>query len=339
MTYPDVIWVIENTNSDHIASVRHMSVIPARTLGGRVASFLEGDDPDAFLAREKPRLLFFNKIFSDRPIRLAERAAAHGIPVVAILTDWHFENPRTRALAAVADKLVVQTPFMAAAVRQELGRESIVIEECYEGPRGEPRFTPNRPLRLLWYGHRHNLDTVNGGLRQIARLVGIGMTIRMVTNAHPDEIAAALKGLPEPRSPVELESEPWSLEREYEGAAWTDIVLIPSVDRPDKQVKGHDRLVQAIHAGRLAVAFPLLPYLDLGGGCWLGADIAEGIEWALANPAAVLERIREGQRYIDRRFSPEALAPKWTAAIEALSGSADVTTPLHRAVPGQTGSA
>ena len=97
-----------------------------------------------------------------------------------------------------------------------------------------------------------------------------------------------------------------------------DIVLIPNIDAKEKRVKGHNRLVAAIHGGRLALASPLPQYLELKDFCWCGEDMAEGIEWAMDNSETTEKRIKNGQSHIDQRFAPSVVAARWRDEVTAL---------------------
>jgi hypothetical protein len=74
--------------------------------------------------------------------------------VVVDICDDHFERPaegaHQRALIALADEVVASTPAMAESILRNTGRESIVVTDPVEGPRGEPRFEPRFPeLRVV----------------------------------------------------------------------------------------------------------------------------------------------------------------------------------------------
>ncbi len=108
----------------------------------------------------------------------------------------------------------------------------------------------------------------------------------------------------------------WSLQAQYDAMQWCDFVFLPGLDDPGKQVKGHNRLVEAINAGRLALVHPQPQYRELGDYCWCSNDYSAGINWALAHPDRVLSRLVRGQEYIDTRFAPEVIAARWRSEIE-----------------------
>jgi hypothetical protein len=91
---------------------------------------------------------------------------ARGVRVVVDICDDHFERPaegaHQRALIALADEVIASTQAMAESIQRNTGRESRVVTDPVEGPRGEPRFEPRFPeLRMVWFGHPSNLDGVS----------------------------------------------------------------------------------------------------------------------------------------------------------------------------------
>jgi hypothetical protein len=308
----DAIFIYTTQLPDVIASVRMMALLPGRLLGIRVLHFPVHGDPDAFLTRHGPSALVFTKAFDDSAVRLATAARRRGIPVVTILCDHHFDDEigrRNRQLSAVSNAIVVQTAPMAEEVVRHLGKQPVLIEEMIEYPRGAPRFAPERPLKLLWYGHSSNHDTLEGGLRALAGAADVGpVSVMIVTNAMPEFMNGRR---PDRLRDFSFDIVPWSPEAQYAGLARCDVVFIPSLDTPAKRVKGHNRLVEAINAGRLAVAFPLPQYRELAAFCACGENYGEVLTAALADRSATTRRIEAGQRYIDGRFSGDAVCAKW----------------------------
>lgn len=308
-------WIVYSDQAGSNASYRYTCYIPARELGGRILVFEAGMDAHAFLEKHRLRALVLGKAFGPAFVALAEAARARRIPVLAAMCDWHFDNPINRKLSRIANRTVVQTEMMAAGVRQHFKIEPAIIEEPYEGPRGAPRFAPAATIRLLWYGHSSNLDTLGAGLEQVGKLDGMDLQISIVTE-RPEEADRVLASLPESKARVRFATHAFSLDTQWRELAECDIVLLPSYPAREKLVKGHGRLVQAIHSGRLALAYPLPQYEELADFCWCGEDLGEGLAWALAYPAEVLDRIRAGQAYVDQRFSPARIASRWAEEIE-----------------------
>ena len=120
-----------------------------------------------------------------------------------------------------------------------------------------------------------------------------------------------LDSTPRPPSLTQRQISPFSLETQWKKIRSADIVLLPSNYEEKKLVKGHNRLVQSIHAGRLAIAFPLPQYRELAPYCCCTESLYEGVSWALANKLQVFKMLKSGQDYIDGRFAPKVVAARW----------------------------
>jgi hypothetical protein len=105
---------------------------------------------------------------------------------------------------------------------------------------------------------------------------------------------------------------PWTLSATWDGLSRAAMVLIPTwPDDPGKAVKGSNRLVECLRAGRFAVANPLPAYKSFASYCWLGGNIVEGLKWALNHPDEAQRRTLEGQAFVEAAYSPDAVADAW----------------------------
>jgi len=315
----DAVFVYNTPLPDLVASVRMVALIPGRFMGLRVLHFGPGMKADVFLDRHRPGALILTKAFDHSVVELAEAAVARGIPLITTLCDLHFSGEsghRNRRLCDLSQAVVVQTASMAEEVTRQFGKRCAIIEEAIEYPREQPSFAPGRPLKFLWYGHSTNHDTLAAG---IAALAGAGLgpiTVMIVSNAMPEFMDG---GFPTQPKDMGFEVVPWSIMAQYSALAWCDMVFIPSADTPDKRVKGHNRVVEAINAGRIAITYPLPQYRELSAYSFCDADYGASVRAALADPGRVVKKIEDGQRYIDGRFAIDAISEKWRQLFENLS--------------------
>ena len=313
----NVAWIVSGKKFELTSSYRYNAVIPARELSSRILRFDPDDDTDQFLSSNQMDAIIICKALHKQPgsteshnfIELATKSQKKGIKVCFHICDWHFENPVYKTLAEISDLVVVQTKFIAMAVEKHFGKTPVVIEEPYEGPRGKILFKPRKTLKLVWFGHSQNLDTLAEGIRQLSNLNHL-FKLTIVTN-DVDLGIKCFDSVPKPNYLIERKVISFSLEAQWREIESSDIVLIPSINTKEKQVKGHNRLVQSIHSGRLAIAFPLPQYEELGEYCLCYEDMAEGISWALQNRKTVFKRLKAGQKYIDQRFAPSVVAMRW----------------------------
>ena len=222
------------------------------------------------------------------------------------------------------------------ALRAELApiaaRGISVIEDPYESPVARPCRAPqDDPLRLCWFGNigQPTLATLERALRGIAaRFSGRPIEIELVSAASRREMLEKLGArLRAASTGLRTRFTEWSLDETWNAIARCDLVVLPQdAGSPWGRVKSHNRLVESLRGGRLAVASAIPSYLELGEFAWVGERLEDGIAWALGNPQAAARRVALGQDYVERRFAPEAIGARWTRALglaaDALAGSA-----------------
>lgn len=312
----------DGTPWSEAASARYRVILPARELRrhgarGRLAT-MAGETPARAIPDDALAVdaVIFSKVFSAQTVEVARRAKALGARIVFDVCDDHFDHPRFgethRNLAVLADAMVASTEAMAARIREAVRRDARVIGDPVEGPRGTPRFrpSPEGPLRLLWFGHPTNLDTL-ADLPTMLDRIGRPVSLHVVT--APGHGAEAL--------PARFT--PWSPEAVWQGLAECDAVTLPSrPDDPRKAVKSANRLLETLWAGRLPVAHPLPSYLPFAGTAAIGDDLAAMLAAALADSALVERRLADGVTVVEAQYSPARIGLAWhTLLLELLSGA------------------
>jgi len=329
-----VVWVsfapVERTPNGYtsaVASVRYRVTSTAAALSRagvecKVTYLGPGANRRTMLERFRDaHAVIFGKLFApaeafNRDLALAldlsAQLRAQNIAVLADYSDDHFAHallgPGYRSLANAVDRVTASTPGMAEVIRQHTSVPVSVVTDLVEGSRGEARVAEDSPLRLLWFGHPVNLDTLKYGLPQIERAAVPYALILLTAPAVDAQQAAADIG---------ARFRAWSTSALFEELGACDAVIIPSNPYdPHKAVKSPNRFAETVWAGRLALAHPLPAYEALAEGGWVGEDLGEGLKWYAANPGAVLQRVRDGQDLIALRHSPEAIAGVWKRLIE-----------------------
>ncbi|MDX1374420.1 MAG: methyltransferase domain-containing protein [Burkholderiales bacterium] len=207
-----------------------------------------------------------------------------------------------------------------------------VVEDPYENPAARaPRTRASEPLRLCWFGTLGdaNLEMVASRLEALARgMRGSALQLEMVSHPARRALVEALAArLAQANAGMDVRFTDWSLESTWAAIERCDFVVLPQdpLD-PAGQVKSHNRLVEAIRGGRLAIASPIPSYRELADFAWLGEDFAQGLRWALAHPDDARARVAAGQSAIEARFAPAVVGAKWARALqlpEAASGAVD----------------
>jgi SAM-dependent methyltransferase len=229
------------------------------------------------------------------------------------------------ALCRVA-QIIVPCQAMAEALAGT-GAEPIVIEDPYEGAEAAaPRFAPGRSLRLCWFGSLTppTQPAVAGALEAIMRRI-IDRPLEFLFVAAPDSLPwlqALGARIDSMRGDVRLRFAEWSIAQTRATLAESDAAILPQDPASGwGRTKSHNRFVETLRAGRLALAAPIPSYVELERFGWVGADPGEGLAWALAHPGAVIARVTKGQEHVAKRFAPDVIGAKWMAALGVSPGS------------------
>jgi hypothetical protein len=296
-----------------IASVRYRLLLPSAALAAqgcdsRVTVLPPGASRRTLMERFRgAQAVVLGKVFApeqaERVLGLVEDLKQRGVSVIADYSDDHFSHPLLggmyRALTGAVDAIVASTPTLAEVVRAHARGRVSVVTDPVEGERGEPRVPKAPPYRLLWFGHPTNLDTLQYGLPQVK---GHILTLVSAPGSGAERLGARFR--------------PWTPQAVFEELRECDAVLIPSNPHdPRKAAKSPNRFTESVWAGRFVLAHPLPAYLELADFGWVGEDLGEGMKWLAARPDEALARIRHGQAAVAERFSPQAVAAAWKAAI------------------------
>jgi glycosyltransferase involved in cell wall biosynthesis len=211
--------------------------------------------------------------------------------------------------------ITVPCEALAARLRPFAKHGVHVIEDPFEGPHGTPRAPRSHTLRVCWFGNAQpaQLDALE---RAVMRLQERAVIFEVVTNpAAAGFFAALAERFSRIRPEFRLRFTPWSQFATSQALRECDMVLLPQDSSAWGLVKSHNRLVEALRAGRFAIASPIPSYNELAAYAWVAEDPAAGVEWALDHTSEVLERVRLGQEHLVQRFSPTAVAHKWAATL------------------------
>jgi hypothetical protein len=331
------------------ASVRLRQLVPVAELSRRLPVCLL--PLEYLLAHPRlsrlgtPAALVIGKLSSDavrERQRELERLAdwletwASRVPVVADLSDDYdalaqeqgapFLAEFQRALATYC-RITVPCAALGERLRPIARYGVEVIEDPWERPSRQAPAPPRGvPLRLCWFGYlgQAAFPAVRRGFLQIAKRLG-GTPVEFEVVTAP-EFTAAVHALGEAlsgeKSSARIRFRQWSPETTWDAMDHCDLVVLPQDHRSAwGTVKSHNRLVEAIRGGRLAVASPIPSYRELAEYAWVGEDLGEGVTWALANPRDTVARVAQGQDYVEHRFAPDLIGRKWLRVLGVDEGA------------------
>ena len=279
-------------------------------------------------------MVIVSKVFTNHALKLIEDAKQRGAKVVVDFCDNLLSHPKRgplqHALLKAADKVVASTQMLNEALTQAGRAADVVISDPVEMLKGDIQFSPQKPLKLLWFGHAVNLDTLTQWLPKLVAFSTKQEVSLNVVTTLPDGKADLNKILPQDLS---VTYTPWSTEATQQAIHACDIVIIPTLNSDMKASKSPNRLLEPLWAGRMVVAGMLPSYLHFADSAWVGKDLIEGITWCLDNPNEVLKRIAQGQQDIQSHFTPAAIGQHWQHLLDQASESVDAKVPNDIAAP------
>ena len=186
----------------------------------------------------------------------------------------------------IADLITCNSSEMQKIIKENTGRDAIIIDDPYEDDEREPGFGSE----LLWFGHKSNFPD----LARVIPTLDKDAELQIVSNIEgatcwtPQNMDLALKNC--------------------------GMVILPT---GKSMAKSANRMIKALRYGRFVIAEYLPAYEEIEGP-YIG-EIAKGIKWALDNPSKVLDRIKQGQDSIRERFSPKTIGLKWKDTLLSLT--------------------
>lgn len=228
-----------------------------------------------------------------------------------IVCDYHLDNKHANhyyTMINQCDQLIVCTEAMRKVLKDATGKNGVVIKDPWgiEFEETPPNFTKKKNYNLLWFGSKTNL----GGL--LVNLCDIPENYHLTVVTEHESGTYDIQG----RRVKIISHSPWIVKEQFKVC---DAVIIPQdVSVIGKNVKTHNRLVDTIRVGKIAITSPVDAYKELDKYAWVGG-IKEGFEW-LSNqtPEQINNMVLSGQEYIKGVFSPLKIAERWE---QVLSGS------------------
>jgi hypothetical protein len=334
-----VAWVVNDAvverATDHVfsylASYRYRVFIPAVELaraGWQATVIAVTPDPGSIerfkLSLRGVDVVVFSKLFTATAIQplLMQAAREAGVRTMVDVSDDFVDKAYAapyRDAVKAADAVSTSSAFLTARIAEMTGKQATVILDPYEGERGEPRWAPRPRLEALWFGNVTNLSGLELSLPQLLES-GDRMHLVVVTR-----LARAVREWGQLRNgtlapDIDLELREWSPEATAGALRDCDVVLLP-INRDVRYYssKGPNRMVESLWAGRFVVAQPLPAYDEFREWAWIGENLADGLAWARAHPAEVVERIAAAQAHIARRYAPPVVAGTWSALLQRLA--------------------
>jgi glycosyltransferase involved in cell wall biosynthesis len=332
-----VVWVTqeadlemrpEGLHSD-MASIRYRAIIPAKELAARghqaSVAGLTHDCFDSVLDQiaDSDRVVFTKNYYEPECTeRMLRELQARRVKTLFDLTDDRFHLQKGLHLLrmiAQADSVVTASPLLQELVKQRASKDSLIVSDPYEGPRGEARWSPHGSrLKALWFGHGSNLVSLRQALPSLLQAAKNNpIDLRIVTRDIDGVERECKEFNSKYRHALSLRFADWSIAETWNSLAAADFVVIPA--QPGERwtlAKSPNRIIESLWAGRFVVAHPIPSYMEFKEWAWIGENLAEGIGWMVDNGPLIVDRIRSAQEYISSVYSPERIASEWEKVLE-----------------------
>jgi hypothetical protein len=240
-------------------------------------------------------------------------------PVVLDYTDDHIQNQTVmsdfyRIALERADQVVCSSQQLQKSISAIYSKKISVIEDAVEYLPLPPKSVPNKPRRLLWFGHHSNIAALQRFLRTFHPPMPVEVLVLSTEQGRQ-----MLQTSPPLQSPsVRLLFKLWSIEEMPKAAAQCDACIIP-VDDSSSAKKGasSNRLLTALTLGLPTCADQIPSYLEFQD--FLTDLRGPQLDQVIMNPQAFHRQIELAQRHIKQHYSFQSLGLKWQATLEQLN--------------------
>lgn len=232
------------------------------------------------------------------------------------------EDEAYHPCCTAADLISANSENMQLSIMKNTGRNSIVMPDPFERPRLDPKFSPGKDIKLLWFGSQSSLGLfplVEVWERLEKELVNYNFTMIM---SKPDRLENKMKKRQNHGvisscinfNKIQMHDWDWDLQGQF--IKDCDIVLMPvHTDNYRTITKSANRVIDSLISGRFVITSPLNSYLEFKDYTWQD-DYIQGIKWAIEHPSKTLEKIKQGQRFTEDHYSAKVLSEKYINEIK-----------------------
>ena len=255
------------------------------------------------------------------------RAKSLGAFTVYDLCDNKFDEEEVyHSCCAAADIVSANSENMRISIKENTGKDSIVMPDPFERPKLDPKFSPGKDIKLLWFGSQSSLGLfplVEVWERLEKELVNYNFTMIM---SKPDRLRNKMikrkdAGIIDSSINFnKIQMHDWNWELQGQFLQECDIVLMPvHTDNYRTSTKSANRVIDSLISGRFVITSALASYEEFAPYTWQ-EDYIAGVKWALAHPGKALERIRQGQEYTENNYSARILSKQFIQEVRRQLG-------------------
>ena len=234
------------------------------------------------------------------------------------------------AMVRMADLATVSSSGLLDIVHRAGAAQAELIPDCIENTQCEPTYgTVPDVLRLVWFGRSDNIDPLLDSLSDLEELAtGRSVALEIVTDSDSDLTNRLNAAARHAARHLDLTVTPWSPAATEGALARASLALMPAGSQERFTAKSPNRLAAALWAGCVPIAAPQESYQDFETSALLATDVIDGIAYALTNWAGLNDRVRIGQTVITHKYTPQAVARRWSKVLGELVARPNNPIPL-----------
>lgn len=298
------------------------------SLAGNDSHFFsqEGSIAACVISKLTSNILQDQKIIARNTLAMAALMLARGIPLILLYCDHHAQSPSLvgdlyRDLLKLANIIVCPCHSMAQSVKDFIGRNSqifVVEDSCLVSRQSFPALNSVEPCKLLWFGNAGNAKYLMRELPGISAKCNAhaSFELTILGDRQTTEKLSLFCNSLRPIKPWSFRficwdrlDQPAQLNRALGPAHLT---LIPS-DRKNiwKVGVSHNRLVDSIQGGCIAIASPMQSYQELSRISLVGENFPLMINSSISQYDRLSRKydaLRDAQL---SRFMPDQIEDGW----------------------------
>ena len=253
----------------------------------------------------------------------------HNIPSIVIYSNNHLEAPSIWAdtyklIIDNASLVITPSASLQNAIAEFHSGKSLVIEDplLYKVLPYRERNSKNKHVNILWYGNNKNLTAMIKKMYALYSLCpnnyfySFRLLVGNLSQSKRKEFQKAVDCAP---SFWEIIEKRWTQERHQQYLSISDYVLIPCGDDNFSLSASHNRLIDAISAGTLAIASPIPSYKELSKVAIITPHIADAMTNTISHYNKIINKFDQERPPIMERFSINKNLAKWHAALKSLN--------------------
>ena len=313
----EIMWVFSLENPMSLPSYIVSGIMPADYHNIQKIIFLKHHDPKKFLLEKKPKVLIISKVFHSGIVDLVLEAKKLNIKIISIFDDWHFDKTLENSsqynftIAKNSNAIVAKTKKAVQIIYNNTKIKGLIIPDCLRYKMLESKDLFCNPHKVCWFGTHNNHPSLFKGINEMSK-TSSPILLKIITN----RIEHLKNSLLKINNKITLEFIEWSLTM-HEDIMDSEIIIIPLIDNKNSLVKSSNRIVDSLNMGKFVIINENKQFEEFRKFCYFG-DLKEGLDWVYRNKKDAKLKVIEGQKYVNKNYSLEAISKKWKSLITKL---------------------